>query len=222
MAYRIKTSAQFAYSAVYGFFESMFLATMICGLTAYLRKSPYDKDYIIILGCGIRKDGSLTPLLKGRVDRAVEFYNEQLKKTGRKAFFVPSGGQGNDEVIPEAEAMKNYLIQIGIDENQILPETKSVNTLQNMELSKEIIEKHSADSCRAVFSTTNYHVFRSGILSVQAGLYADGIGCPTKWYFWPNAFMREFIGLVVKFRKLEAIIFISIAVISGMISVVIS
>ena len=44
-------------------------------------------------------------------------------------------------------------------------------------------------------------MFRSGILAKTAGLEAQGMGSPTKWYFWPNAFIREFIGLVVTEKK---------------------
>ena len=47
------------------------------------------------------------------------------------------------------------------------------------------------------FSTTNYHVFRSGILARQQGIDAEGIGSPTKSYFWINAFVREFIATVL-------------------------
>nr|MCR4838820.1 YdcF family protein [Eubacterium sp.] len=77
-------------------------------------KISFDKDYLIILGCGIREDGTLYPLLQGRADCAIDFYKAQLEATGRKAFFVPSGGQGPDECMPEGEAIKNYLLSRGI------------------------------------------------------------------------------------------------------------
>lgn len=56
--------------------------------------------------------------------------------------------------------------------------------------------KIAGNNAKAVFSTTNYHVFRSGIISRQVDFEADGMGSPTKWYFWPNAFVREVIGMV--------------------------
>ena len=46
------------------------------------------------------------------------------------------------------------------------------------------------------FSTTNYHVFRSGVWAGLAGFPAEGIGSRTKWWFWPNAFVRECAGLL--------------------------
>ena len=175
-------------------------------------KISFDKDYLIILGCGIREDGTLYPLLQGRADCAIDFYKAQLKATGKKAFFVPSGGQGPDECMPEGEAIKNYLLSQGIPEEQILPETKSVNTLQNMKFSKEIIEADSqsrqADP-QVAFSTTNFHVYRAGILASDAGMNADGMGAKTKWYFWPNALIREFIGMLAREWRLHlAIIFV--------------
>lgn len=94
--------------------------------------------------------------------------------------------------------MQRYLLEQGITKEQIMPETKSTNTFENMKFSKELIADSDA---KVVFSTTNYHVFRSGIFSAQAGLNAEGMGSKTKWYFWPNAFIREFIGLILSQKK---------------------
>lgn len=181
------------------YFECIFISTVACTYLATKYKIPYDRDYIIILGCAIRRDGSLTPLLKGRVDSAVAFEKEQYEKTGKHAVFVPSGGQGDDEVISEGEAMENYLKEIGIPKEQILREDKSVNTFQNMLFSKKIIEERSGDikNVKTAFSTTNYHVFRGYILAQKNGFEAKGISSKTKPYFYFNAFLREFIGLLV-------------------------
>lgn len=160
------------------------------------RVPAYDKDCIVILGCAIRPDGTLYPLIRGRVDRALEFAASQEKATGKKAVFIPSGGQGDDEIISEGEAMAAYLREQGVSPERILPETKSTNTIENMCFSREIAEKYKKNAS-VLFSTTNYHVFRSGILSRKAGWNVDGTGSSTKWYFWPNALIREFIGLVV-------------------------
>ena len=55
----------------------------------------------------------------------------QKEKTGKDIIFVPSGGKGNDEVMPEAEAMQKYLIEQGISKKNILVENKSTNTIEN-------------------------------------------------------------------------------------------
>ena len=73
-----------------------------------------------------------------------------------------------------------------------------------MEFSKKLIEENGAGS-KVVFSTTNYHVFRSGVWASLAGLPAEGIGSPTRWWFWPNAFMRECLGLLRNRWKQELV-----------------
>lgn len=193
--YKIFQTVNNVYCTAFVYFECMLAGAVICGIRAALHKPSMDRDYIIILGCRFRKDGSLTPLLKGRCDRAIEFFRQQEKETGRKARFIPSGGQGPDESMPEAEAMAGYLKSCGIPENLIEKEERSKNTFQNMAFSKEIIE-HGGKDAKTVFSTTNYHVFRSGVWAGLAGLEAEGIGSSTKWWFWPNAFLRECLGLL--------------------------
>ena len=212
--------------------ECLFISTVACSFLAVRYRPTMCRDYIIILGCGIRKDGSLTPLLKGRVDAALNFEKEQFKRIRKHAIFVPSGGQGPDEVISESEAMERYLLEQGVEPARILREDKSVNTLQNMQFSKAVIEGHIAreiagaasgaagvsvagpDAAPGVagpdaaasdrirdkmiaFATTNYHVFRGYILSAKCGFDAKGISAKTKTYFYPNAYLREFIGLLV-------------------------
>ncbi len=193
--FRIVTTAHNVYSTIYVYFECMLIGAVICGTMAAKHVPAGKVDYIVILGCGFRKDGSLPPLLKGRVDRALSFRREQQEKYGNSPVLVPSGGQGKDEVMPEAEAMRRYLLTQEVPGTQILPEMKSANTYQNMAFSKGLIGEDGRGD-RVVFSTTNYHVFRSGVWAHLAGLRAEGIGSRTKWWFWPNAYVRECVGLL--------------------------
>ena len=197
-------------SSAFVYFECILFSAMACTLYAAKHEPKYNQDFIIILGCKVGKDGKPLPLLRGRIDRALAFYHNQLEKTGKKACFIPSGGKGSDEVISEAECMKNYLIEQGIDEKDIYPETQSASTLENMRFSKKIADAHK-ENANILFSTTNYHIFRSGIFSAKAGMRADGIGAKTKWYFWPNAQMREFIGLLAGEWKIN-LLFIAVLV----------
>lgn len=190
------------FSAAFVYFECLLFAAMFCTQYAARYKPKYNQEFIVILGCKIRDDGTPLPLLRGRIDRALEFYRKQLEETGKQACFIPSGGKGNDEIISEAESMKNYLVENGIDESIIYPETESSTTLENMMFSKKIADEHK-ENANILFSTTNYHIFRSGMFSARAGMKADGIGAKTKWYFWPNAQMREFIGLLASEWKIN-------------------
>ncbi len=197
----------FAENIIYSlvaYLECVLMATIILGLAAAKNVPSFDMDYVMILGCRMKKDGTLTNLLKGRVDRAVDFAKRQKEATGKDVIFVPSGGQGADEPLSEAQAMKNYLLSIGIPEERILAEDKSLNTYQNFGYSKELIDKHfGSENAKIAFSTTNYHVFRSGMYASKQGIKVQGMGSKTKVYFWVNAFVREFIATLEAKKKLH-------------------
>ena len=166
---------------------------------------------MIILGCRVRPDGTLYPLIQGRVDRAMAFADAQYAATGKRPILVPSGGKGTDEMLSEADAMANYIRQKGVPEEGILVENRSTTTKENMRFSKELIEKRN-EGDHIAFATSSYHVCRGGILAEEMGWNIDGMGSRTKWYFWPNAFLREFIGLLAEswLQQLTAVGIISL------------
>lgn len=201
--YKVSNAVDSALQYVFCYLECMLLSTIICAIAATRYKVPYSMDYIIILGCALRSDGTPTPILRSRIHRAFEFEQAQFKATGKHACFVPSGGKGNDEIISEAESIKRCLLTLGVPEERILKEDKSVNTRQNMEYSKRIIDENAreGEDPAVAFSTTNYHVFRGYLLAKKIGLKAWGLSARTKLYFYPNAFVREFIGLLFEEKR---------------------
>ncbi len=198
-------------ATVYLYCECMMLGTIFAGVLAARYEPEKDKDFIIVLGCAIRKDGTPTPLLRGRIDRALTFARAEENETGKAPVFVLSGGQGADEAISEAECMRRYLSEQGVPEERMILEDRSTNTDENMRFSKEKID--AADpGAKVAFSTTNYHVFRSGIKARRAKMRAQGMGAKTKWYFWPNASVREFAGLLTQHRIKQGLILLGLAV----------
>ena len=193
-------------SANYLYFECMLIGAIIADSIAARYEPEPDKDFIIILGCGIRKDGSPCPLLRGRIDRALAFARKQKEQTGKDVIFVTSGGQGADELISESASMKRYLLQQGVPEERIIEEDRSTDTYENMKFSKEKIWAVNPNG-KIAFSTTNYHVFRGGLYARRVKMRAVGMGSDTKWYFWPNASVREFVGLLTEHRGKQALIF---------------
>ena len=180
-------------------------------------------DYIIIHGAGL--DGTRpTPLLAGRIDKALELWNKQHQQ-GK---FVASGGQGADEVVSEAQAMRDYLLEKGVPADAILMEDKSTTTWENLKNSIAVIRSDRAsaasndsangnssasdgtaasgdvtasdstgacgDFTTAVVSS-DFHVFRCAEYAHNLGIKADGIGSHTKGWYWPTAFIREFIAI---------------------------
>lgn len=205
----IKYALDICVNATLSYFYTLIIATLYCNIRASIYTPKYDKDFIIILGSKIKDDGTLTPLLKARVDKAIDFGKKQYEKTKKKIVYVPSGGKGSDEVIAEASAIKNYLIEKGIKEKQIIIEDRSTSTIENMKYSKEVIDKINKDA-KISFATTNYHVFRSGVIAYNEGIECEGIGSKTKWYFYTNALIREFIANIVQDWKKHAILLLII------------
>ena len=205
----IKYSLDICVNASLSYLYTLMIATLYCNIKAAKHTPTYDKDYMIILGSRIKEDGTLTPLLKGRVDKAIDFGKKQYDLSKKKIIYIPSGGKGGDEVIAEAEAMKNYLLEKGIKENQIMIEDKSKSTFENMKFSKNMIDQENKNA-KICFSTTNYHVFRSGVIASEQGINCEGIGSTTKWYFYTNALIREFIANIVQEKRSHIILLILI------------
>ena len=79
-----------------------------------------------------------------------------------------------------------------------------------MRLSKNLIDEATGDDePKVAFSTTNYHVFRAGLFARRVGMRAEGIGAPTRWWFWPNAAVREFVGLLTEHRGKQLAILVA-------------
>lgn len=194
-----------AFAGFYLYFECMLIGIIISKIVVSQYKPSADMDFMLVLGCAMKQDGTPTPLLKGRIDRAVEVRNAQLKESGKDLTFILSGGQGPDEPIAESECMKNYLLSLGIPEDIIVEENRSTTTMENMRFSKEIMQSIDPDG-KIAFSTTQFHVFRSGLCARRAKMRAVGVGAKTKWYYWPNANVREFVALITEHRIKQAFI----------------
>ncbi len=182
--------ARFFFGYFVFYISLLFLAFMIYTWLILFMPKRRDYTYIIALGCGLLGGERVSKLLSGRLDKAIKIY----KRCKTPAKIIVSGGQGPDEKISEAEAMKRYLLEQGIPEEDILLEDKSVNTLENLRNSKALIESRGEHGPIAI-CTSNYHVLRALIYAAQNDLEADGVGAHTALYYWPSAMIREFAGL---------------------------
>ena len=168
---------------------------LLMAFLAARHRPAYDKDFVIIPGCSISRQGGLLPLLKGRTNRAIRFAWDQERATGKPARYIPTGGQGPDEIMSEGSAMEFYLLSHGAEQYEVMPEKASTDTYENMQFSKRIMDE-AQSGAKACFVTTNYHVLRSGMLARKAGLDAEGLASGTKWYFWPNGLARECVAIL--------------------------
>ncbi len=200
-------------------FSNFILSYFIYGIYRPLLR----QDYIIVLGSGLMGGNRVTPLLAGRIDRTLKVYRRQADKKKKPPMLIMSGGKGGDEQIAEGEAMKRYALEQGIPEDRILVEDQSENTYENMLFSRQLIESREADMkhLHILFSTSNYHVFRAGIYARKAELKAQGIGAKTKFYFWYNALLREYVAILAMHKKTHIVCMLILLIIVGLASLLI-
>ena len=189
----------FSVTVIYGSMSVLIFVIYMLLLQMIPWKKNY--DYVIILGAGLINGDQMTKLLSDRIDKAIEVY----RRCGERPKLIPSGGQGSDETISEAEAMKRYLLEKGIPEDDIIPEDKSATTFENLTNSKKMIEERGGSASVALVSS-NYHVYRALRYCRKIGFKCTGIGGHVAFYFWPSALIREYIA--VHAEKKHAVMFV--------------
>ena len=166
-------------------------------------------DFIIIHGAGLLGGEKVTPLLKRRIDKAVEAYH---KSKNSNIKIIASGGQGGDEKISEAQAITNYLLEeTDVPQGAIILEDQSRTTYENLLFSKELGEKLVAKP-QFLFVTNDYHVFRTSTYARKLKMKGDGLGCRTAGYYIPSAFIREYVALCVKMKWLFLAFYVLLSV----------
>ncbi|GAB3372941.1 YdcF family protein [Amycolatopsis echigonensis] len=160
---------------------------------------------VVVLGSGLQGD-RVPPLLASRLDRAV-----QVQQRSPGALLVVSGGQGADELTSEADAMARYLRAAGVPADQIVREDRATATSENLRFSVALLEQRGF-SGPILAVTNNYHVFRTAVLARQLGLRLNVIGAKTASYFVPSAFLREFVALLLQYRKTNAAVVLFLGV----------
>lgn len=207
----------YAIYGLIGFYLFRFVRYITATILLLVSRPKLNQDYIIVHGSGLI-NGDVPPLLAGRINKAIEFYHKQ-KEVAQPPKLILSGGQGHDEPRPEAQAMAEYANQKGIPSQHLLLEDKSATTYENMTFSKKIMDKESnGENYNCIFSTSNYHLLRTGMYAKIAGLKIDGIGSKTALYYLPTAFIREYIAYVMMNKKhqllLVGIVFFVTAIVS--------
>ena len=144
-------------------------------------------DYVIVLGARVKKD-SLSLSLQYRLDAALQYAIEYPHVT-----IILSGGQGPDEPISEAEAMRRFLTENGIAEDRLILEAKSTSTYENILFSKKLLpsEVHSL-----TIITSDYHLARARKIAASLGLESDAVSAETPKVVATKLTLRERVALV--------------------------
>lgn len=125
--------------SVFLLYIPLFFYLYLTSLIIYQFNRPrYQQDYIIVLGSGLIDGQFVPPLLASRINRAIRFYDKQVKKGRPAPKLVFSGGQGPDEKLPESVAMQRYAIEQGIPIKDTLTEEKSVKLYKTCNFQKTL------------------------------------------------------------------------------------
>lgn len=146
-----------------------------------------DCEYIIVLGAAVH--GTVPSLsLRERLDAAYDYLT-----ANPGTICIVSGGQGSGEDITEAACMYAYLTEKGIDAARIWQESKATSTKENIAYSLDLIEE--ATGTRPSFAgivSSEYHLFRAGLIARSQNLETTGIPATTTWLSLRiNYFLRE-------------------------------
>ena len=149
------------------------------------------RDYLVVLGAAVYGDQPSLTLVR-RLEGARDYL---LEYPGSIA--IVSGGMGAGETVPEAEAMRDWLLANGIPAERVLTETRATSTRENLSYSFEIIRARGdePDGNVAIVSSA-YHLYRAKLMAQKLGVRAAGVEAPWGYFFvMLNYFIREAFGV---------------------------
>ena len=122
-------------------------------------------DIAVVLGNRVYADGRLSPVLQGRVDRALRLYRE-----GQVERIMVSGGRGlRDDKYPEGLAMKQYLVAHGLPANRIIEDNDGENTYWTAKDFLPVADSLHVSS--AIVVSSFYHVTRTKYIIRKLGFH---------------------------------------------------
>lgn len=201
--YRIKTGHSFwsrfkkwlkltigSLFAIGGLIAVINLVFILTPVTASLDESA---DYVILLGGGIDKNGKLPKGVMGRVEKAKEYLI-----THPEAVCVVTGGTLKWLPYAEAPEIKRQLVAAGVGAERVLVEDQALDTIQNFQLSCELlandrgVSKSDILNSKIVVVTTHFHLRRAERLAKRMG-FKNIKGIPSKCpaFHVPMSYVRE-------------------------------
>ena len=153
-----------------------------------------DVDCIIVLGCQVRDDGTLSHMLRDRLMRGLEVYH-----AGAAPKLLMSGDHGRKEY-DEVNAMKQYAIENGVPSEHVFMDHAGFSTYETVYRAKEIFE---AD--KVIIITQEYHLYRALYIADKLGLEAYGVSADLNKYAGQS--MRDFREVLARCKDWAMCIF---------------
>ncbi len=128
-------------------------------------------DCVLILGAGVRSDGSPTPMLN---DRLITGYQASVN-SNTSVIFISGDSENSDYT--ETVTMKNVLIEMGVSENNIISDGYGLSTYESIWRAKNI---YGFDKILIV--SQKYHLHRAIFIAEKLGMDADGVDAALQGY----------------------------------------
>jgi uncharacterized SAM-binding protein YcdF (DUF218 family) len=123
-------------------------------------------DVILVLGAA-EYNGRPSPVLRARLDHALELYNRKLAPR-----IMTTGGAGGDPLFTEGAVGREYLIAHGVPGEAIAVENESGTTVESTAMAGEIMHRMGLQSCIVV--SDGYHIYRVKRMLQSSGLKVYG------------------------------------------------
>lgn len=127
---------------------------------------------------------------------------------------VVSGGQGTATTVPEAVAMQRYLVAKGIVAGDIMVESSSRNTYENLEKTRELLDGRASEPMVVV--TSDFHVWRTAAFARDLGIDVHVTGSRTAGRDIPLAYTREFAAIARRYWTVNAVLTATIGLSVGL------
>ena len=123
-------------------------------------------DIILVLGAAEYR-GRPSPVLKARLDHAVDLYRRGLAPR-----ILTTGGAGGDPVFTEGGVGRDYLMSHGVPSDAIVVESEAESTVESTAMAGEIMRRMGLDSVIVV--SDGYHIYRVKKMLQSRGLRVYG------------------------------------------------
>ena len=152
-------------------------------------------DCILILGAGVRDDGSPSNMLEDRLKIGIELYNNGVSDK-----LLMSGDHGSENY-NEVGCMKNYALDCGVSEDNIFLDHAGFSTYESIYRAKEIFGAENI-----VIVTQEYHLYRALYIAKELNINAVGVPADLRTYIGQSvretreiaARAKDFIYTIVK------------------------
>ena len=155
---------------------------------------PRNADCIIVLGAGLKPDGTPNHMLRDRLDLAINLYEAGICK--KLLLTGDHGTNGYDEV----NAMKDYVLARGVKKENVYLDHAGFSTYDSMYRAKEVfcVEK-------AIVVTQKYHLYRA--VYIGNGLGIDIYGMNSDPYIYAGQTARNIREYLARVKDVFSVAF---------------